>query len=162
MKKNIFKKTGYAVLAILVIIQFIHPAGNDGDSSSAKDITHIVFVPGDVKTILQTSCFDCHSNHTNYPWYHLIQPLGFWLDDHVKEGKKELNFSEFGTYKPMRQVKKLKKISKEIKEQEMPLGSYTFIHRYAVLTDAQALRIMSWADSAGLTIHVPDSLTGKK
>ena len=162
MKRIPFKKIGYVLLAAFVIIQFIHPAGNDGEALSANDMTHTVAIPDDVLTILKTSCFDCHSNHTSYPWYHMVQPFGFWLDNHVKEGKKELNFSEFNTYKAKRQFKKLKKISKEVKEQGMPLSSYTFIHRYAILNDEQSQRLRNWADSASMTIQVPDSLKGMK
>ena len=162
MKKIPFKKIGYLLIAVMVIIQFIHPSGNDGEALSATDITHTVAVPEDVMTILKTSCFDCHSNHTAYPWYHVIQPIGFWLDNHVNEGKRELNFSEFSNFKPKRQFRKLKKISKEVKEQEMPLTSFTLIHHDAVLNEVQIQRLINWADSASLTIHVPNSLKGAK
>jgi len=162
MKKIPFKKIGYTLVVILVLIQFYHLEGNNGDALTPNDITHTVNVPDTVMKVLQKSCYDCHSNHTNYPWYHTIQPIGFWLDDHVNEGKRELNFSEYNTFKPKRQYKKLKKISKEIKEHGMPLSSYTFIHHDAVLSESQAQLIINWADSSSTTIHVPDSLKGTK
>jgi Haem-binding domain len=162
MKKIPFKKIGYALLIILALIQLYHPAGNNGEALSANDITHTVNVPDSVMKVLQTSCYDCHSNHTNYPWYHMIQPIGFWLDDHVNEGKRELNFSEYNTFKIKRQFKKLKKISKEVKENGMPLSSYTFIHHDAILTETQRQLLINWADSASLTIHIPDSLSNTK
>jgi len=162
MKKIPFRKIGYALLIILAFIQFYHPAGNNGEALSANDITHTVTVPDSVMKILQTSCYDCHSNHTNYPWYHVIQPIGFWLDDHVNEGKGELNFSEFNTYKVKRQFKKLNKISKEVEENEMPLSSFTFIHHDAILTESQRQLLINWADSASMTIHIPDSLGNAK
>ena len=158
MKKIPFKKIGYAIIAILILIQFYHPEGNNGEALSANDITHTVNVPDSVMKVLQTSCYDCHSNHTNYPWYHVIQPIGLWLDDHVNEGKRELNFSEYNTFKPKRQFKKLKKISKEIKSESMPLSSYTFIHHDAILSKEQAQMLINWADLASMTIQVPDSI----
>ncbi len=162
MKAIPFKKIGYVIVAILILIQFYHPAKNEGEALSVNDITHTVAVPDSVMQILQASCYDCHSNHTEYPWYHAIQPIGIWLDDHVTEGKRELNFSEYNTFKPKRQFKKLKKISKEVTEHDMPLTSYTFIHKNATLTESQITLLANWATAASLTIHVPDSINEKK
>jgi hypothetical protein len=102
-------------------------------------------VPVSVQQTLEKSCYDCHSNHTEYPWYSNIQPLGFWLKDHVDEGKEELNFSEFNSYTPKRKAKKMKEIVKEIEEGEMPLSSYTLIHRNSILTEAQKAELIEWA-----------------
>lgn len=132
----------------LVLIQFYHPEPNDGNALGENDITHTVSVPDDVMQILKTSCFDCHSNHTDYPWYNKIQPVGIWLANHINEGKRELNFSEFNNYKAKRKRHKLEEMVKEIKEREMPLGSYTIIHKNAILTNEQAQLLINWADSA--------------
>ncbi len=162
MKNLPYKKIGFALVAILIIIQLYHPSKNEGEALTVNDITHTVVVPDSIMQILQTSCYDCHSNHTNYPWYHAIQPIGIWLDDHVNEGKRELNFSEYNTYKAKRQFKKLKKISKELEEHEMPLTSYTFIHKNATLSEAQIEQVINWANAASVTIVVPDSLSDTK
>ena len=148
MKKVPFKKIGLALLAILVIIQFIPTTRNNGDALGDQDIAHVVNVPADVQEMLKVSCNDCHSNHTDYPWYSKVQPLGFWLDHHVNEGKEELNFSEFATYKKKRQLHKLDEIVEMIEEHEMPLSSYTLIHTNAILTAEQQTRLMSWAREA--------------
>ena len=99
-----------------------------------SDISKVYVVPDSVTQILKTSCYDCHSNNTVYPWYSKIQPVAWWLNDHIEEGKREINFSEFATYRIGRQYKKMDEIIKQVKEDEMPLSSYTLIHKNAILT----------------------------
>lgn len=157
MKKINFKKIGLGLLGVLIIIQFIPNTKNSGDALGENDISHVVIVPGDVQEILNVSCNDCHSNHTNYPWYSNIQPIGFWLDNHVNEGKQELNFSEFATYKKKRQLHKLDEIAEMIEEHEMPLSSYTLIHTDAKLTNEQQTMLINWAKETKNTLK--DSVT---
>ncbi|MBL0145065.1 MAG: heme-binding domain-containing protein [Chitinophagaceae bacterium] len=142
--KNFFKKLFFVLLLAFIAIQFFRPAKNKAEGVSANDITTKYTVPQDVQAILKTSCYDCHSNNTNYPWYSQIQPVAWWLDDHIKEGKRELNFSEFATYRIGRQYKKLEEINKEVKEGEMPLSSYTLIHKDAIPNDQQKLSLANW------------------
>jgi hypothetical protein len=101
-------------------------------------------MPQNVQQILKTSCYDCHSNNTVYPWYSNIQPVAWWLKDHIDEGKRELNFSEFATYRIGRQYRKLEEINGEVKENKMPLESYTLIHSDAKLSDEQKLTLATW------------------
>jgi Haem-binding domain len=142
--KKFFKRFLLLLLLAFIVIQFFRPAKNKSEGISANDITVKYAVPDDVKAILKTSCYDCHSNNTNYPWYNNIQPVAWWLDDHVKEGKKELNFSEFGSYRIGRQYRKLEEINKEVKDNEMPLESYTLIHGDAKLNQQQKLAVANW------------------
>ena len=136
-----------AVVVILIVLQFFQTNTNNGESASPNDLTHAVNVPRPVLNILQQSCFDCHSNHTNYPWYAYIQPVGWWLSDHIKDGKEELNFSEFNTYPEKRKNKKLEKIADEVEEGEMPLNSYLIIHTDSKLSEAEKNELVSWAKS---------------
>jgi hypothetical protein len=118
-----------------------------------------------VQLILQTSCYDCHSSNTKYPWYASIQPVGWWLNDHVEEGKKEINFNEFASYSPRRKFKKFNEIIEQVKEDEMPLSSYTLIHRNAKLRDEQKKELITWASAQkdSMLLHYPiDSLQKKK
>ena len=81
------------------------------------------------------------------------------------EGKREVNFSEFATYRIGRQYKKLDEIIKQVKEDEMPLSSYTLIHRNAILTAGQKLIISNWAASIRDSMkaeYPPDSLIIKR
>src|ERR1041385_4701794 len=108
------KQIGIALLVLLIIIQFIRPGKNNGIASSQNDITHFTAVSPQVKTILETSCYDCHSNHTDYPWYNNIQPVAWWLANHVNKGKREINFSEFNSYRIRRKIRKFYEIAEQL------------------------------------------------
>jgi hypothetical protein len=109
----------------MVLIQFIQPAQNKSSELLSTDMIKTFIVHQNVQSILKAACYDCHSNNTNYPWYSYIQPFGWVLANHIKEGKVELNFSEFGSYTQRRQASKLKGIENRIKDESMPLSSYT-------------------------------------
>ncbi|WP_424002689.1 heme-binding domain-containing protein [Maribacter sp. IgM3_T14_3] len=142
------KKIGIAVVIILIVIQFIRPDKNiSGDDTFA--IATKYSIPNDVENILQVSCYDCHSNTTTYPWYSNVQPIAWFLAEHVTDGKKHLNFSEF-TNKPLFvQNHKLEETIEMVEEKEMPLPSYTYfgLHQDANLTDLQRDKIMVWANA---------------
>jgi hypothetical protein len=160
------RKILFILIAVLVIIQFFHPDKNtDNSPAEANDISKVLAVPDNVQDILQKSCYDCHSNNTDYPWYAEIQPVSWWLNHHITEGKSEVNFNEFSTYSLRRQYKKLEEIIEQVKEDEMPLSSYTLIHKDAVLTKEQKLALSSWASSARESMkakYPADSLLRKK
>ena len=159
------KKILLLVIAILVLIQFIRPTKNISADAFQADISKVYNVPGDVSDILKKACNDCHSNNTRYPWYAEIQPVAWWLNDHIEEGKEELNFSEFTTYRPARQYRKLEEIKKQIDEGEMPLSSYTLIHTDAKLTDAEKQTLINWSEGIRnemKTKYPADSLVMKK
>lgn len=165
MFKKIFKGLFYLLLLAFVIIQFFRPAKNKSEGTSKNDISTLYAVPQDVQDILKTSCNDCHSNNTVYPWYAEIQPVAWWLNSHIEDGKKDLNFSEFATYRIRRQYKKLEEINELVKENEMPLDSYLWIHKDAKLSDQQKLTIANWAEAVRDSIRAkypPDSLVRKK
>lgn len=154
------KKILIVILVLLIIGQFIQPAKNNGTAEASTDIAHTVTVPDSVMALLKISCYDCHSNHTTYPWYNKITPVNWWLKNHIDEGKRELNFSEFANYNSRRKGKKLEGISDEVEKHDMPLKSYLLIHNNAKLNDAQRKMIMDWAASARKQV-LQDSLSGK-
>lgn len=164
MLTKILKRTFQILLLAFIVIQFIRPAKNKSEGISGNDITKVYAVPEDVQTILKTSCYDCHSNNTVYPWYANIQPAAWWLNDHVQEGKRELNFSEFASYRIGRQYRKLEEINGEVKEDKMPLDSYLWIHKDAKLDEKQKLTLANWVTSVRDTIkskYPADSLVRK-
>ena len=165
MLKKILKRTFQILLLAFIFMQIFRPAKNISEGISNNDISKIYAVPADVEAILKSSCYDCHSNNTVYPWYAEVQPAAWWLADHVKEGKKELNFSEFASYRIGRQYRKLEEINKEVKEDEMPLESYLWIHKNAKLSEQQKLTLANWVTTLRDTIkanYPPDSLVRKK
>ena len=141
------KKIVFLVLVSLVGIQFFPTKRNQNTAILTADFTKTFDVPKEIQSILKTSCYDCHSHNTNYPFYQKIQPLGWFLEHHIKEGKAALNFSEFGTYSKRRQKNKLKTIVNQIKDDEMPLTSYTIMHRNSKLTENQKKEIINWINT---------------
>ncbi len=165
MLKKILKRTFQVLLLAFIVIQFFRPAINKAAGISKNDISTRYAVPDDVQAVLKTSCYDCHSNNTVYPWYAEVQPVAWWLNDHIKDGKGDLNFSEFATYRIGRQYRKLEEINDLVKKGEMPLDSYLWIHKDAVLNDAQRLTLANWVTSVRDTIkanYPADSLVRKK
>jgi hypothetical protein len=147
-KRSWFKMLLIFLLLAFIVIQFFQPDKNNNSVLATNDITKVVTVPDSINSLLHTACYDCHSSNTDYPWYSNIQPLGWWLADHIKEGKKELNFNEFGTYSTKRQLRKLEEVKHEVNDGEMPLNSYTIIHQNAKISAAQKQLIATWVDSA--------------
>jgi hypothetical protein len=161
------KKIGYLALAALVIIQFFRPEKNLGATGNASPnyIAKNLTLPSNVETVLQTSCYDCHSNQTQYPWYANFQPVAWWLADHVNEGKKELNFDEFAKYSLRRQYHKLEEVAEQVEHDEMPLQSYTIVHGDAKLSPDQQKLLIDWSASARKQMeqtYPMDSLIRKK
>ncbi len=149
------------MLIIFILIQFIPPKKNKSEGISAHDISTKYPVPDSVQAILKVACFDCHSNNTRYPWYSEIQPVAWWLNGHIVDGKRGLNFSEFTSYRIRKQFHRLDDVNKLVKQNQMPLSSYTLIHTDAKLTGRQKLAIAIWAASLRDSIKVhypPDSL----
>lgn len=159
------RKSLLVLLAALVIIQFIHPKKNKAAGVQINYIGNTFAIPGDVKIILAKACNDCHSNNTRYPWYAMLQPVHWWMNNHINDGKKGLNLDDY-TSRPLRyQYHKMEDIIEQIKKGEMPLNSYTWIHKDAKLTDDEKGKVIGWAQSVidSLKAKYPaDSLIRKK
>ncbi len=163
--KKFFKRLFIVLLVVFIGIQFVRPAKNKAEGTGKNDISTLYAVPADVQAILKTSCNDCHSNNTVYPWYAEIQPVAWWLNNHIEDGKKDLNFSEFATYRIRRQYKKLEEINELVKKDEMPLNSYLWIHKDAKLNDQQKMVLAGWVEAVRDSIkarYPADSLVRKK
>ena len=145
--KTIIKRIIISGFVALLLVQFYQPARNlDYGRVLPIHFTKIYNVPSNVSAILRTSCFDCHSNNTEYPWYSYIQPVRMFMDNHISEGKENLNFSEFDNYSKRKQGNKLSEMIKQIKADEMPLASYAIIHKNAILTQENKKILLDWIE----------------
>ena len=132
---------------IFLLIQMIQPVRNiDYGQVSSTDISKVYQVPKNVQAIFRNSCYDCHSNSTDYPFYSYIQPLSFYLENHIKKGKEELNFNEWGNYSHRKQSHKLQSIANQIQQEKMPLPSYIYLHQGAKLSQNQVTAIVNWIE----------------
>lgn len=163
--KKILRRCFQILLLAFIIIQFFRPEKNQSTAVSDNDITKKFAVSPEVQTVLKNSCYDCHSNNTTYPWYFNIQPTAWFLNSHIKDGKKGLNFSEFGAYRIGKQYHRFNDIIENVKQGEMPLDSYLWIHSNAKLSDGQKQLLTDWATNMRhyMEANYPvDSLTKKK
>lgn len=143
---KIVKIIAIVLLLAFVGIQFIPTTSNQSDSVPSTDFMLVNNVPENIQKKLQVSCYDCHSNNTNYPWYNKVQPVSWFLEDHIKEGKAELNFNEWDSLSNRRKKSKLRSIIKQIESDEMPLYSYTLIHRDASFSEAEKQELIRWIE----------------
>jgi len=122
------------VVAIVLVIQVIPVERNVSTVPAGQSFERTEKVPANVAAILKVSCYDCHSNNTRYPWYSELQPGAYFMAQHIKEGKEELNLDEFNNYSKRRKKAKIKSIISQIEKDEMPLKSYRMMHGNARLS----------------------------
>lgn len=130
---------------LLVVIQIFRPEKNIATATLPEAIEKHYLVPQEIQGILRTSCYDCHSNNTEYPWYSELQPLAWLQQNHINEGKREINFDEFNTNSAKKKKHKLDEVVEMIENNEMPLRSYTLMHKNAILSSQQKNMIIAWA-----------------
>lgn len=141
------KKALYIIVILLIVIQFIPNELPKVSTSNPNDLlVNNKDIPENVKMILSTSCYDCHSNETHYPWYSYVAPVSFLVNRDTKEGRGKFNFSDWTTYKKTDMAEILDEISEEVSDGEMPMKIYTLIHRDASLSDSDKEIIVNWAE----------------
>lgn len=129
---------------IFILIQFIRPLRSNPPVDPAREITAVQTVTPAVSSILQRSCYDCHSNRTAWPWYSNVAPASWLVANDVNGARRHMNFSEWGSYKPERKKDLVDKICEEVKSSDMPESQYTLIHRNARLSAADVEVLCSW------------------
>jgi len=130
-----------------IAIQFVRPDRANPPEDQAQTIEASMNVPEDVRIILGRSCADCHSNRTVYPWYSNVSPFSWFLADHIRDGRRELNISEWNTYEKRKKIRKLDEICQQVEDGEMPLPSYLWIHWDAKLKPGEAQTLCNWANA---------------
>lgn len=141
---RIVKIIAFILLVGLVVIQFFSTDRNESNNTPGTDFMLVNDVPNTINKKLEVSCYDCHSNNTRYPWYNKVQPVAWLLENHIKDAKAELNFNEWDSLSNRRKKSKLKSIISQIKDGEMPLSSYSLIHRNAIFSEIEKQETIQW------------------
>ncbi|MFY0605732.1 MAG: heme-binding domain-containing protein [Cyclobacteriaceae bacterium] len=141
----IYKRVLLFVFVLLMLIQVFPGERPAVIEKNPSDIHQEVLIDDEVSNILKTSCYDCHSNETKYPWYTNVVPVSWLINHDVEEGREELNFSEWAQYSDKRKHHKLEELIEEVEEGEMPMEAYTFIHRSTKLNEQQIAVLTQWA-----------------
>ena len=144
----LLKILAVAVIVAFVLIQFYQPEKNISTDSQNLIFKHEQ-IPENVQQIFKNACMDCHSNNTNYLWYHKIAPVSWLVNKHIIKGKKELNFSEWGKMDDYDKIGAVEDIRQELEQKTMPLKQYVLMHRKAKLTDEDRAAVFAWLDKKG-------------
>lgn len=142
--KKALKIAAVVVVIGFIAIQFFGIYKTNPPIVETETLEAAVAVPPDISLILGRSCNDCHSNKTIYPWYTTIQPGGWFMKGHIDDGRNELNFSKFNTFEKKKKIRKLEEVCSEVESAQMPLPSYLWIHRDAVLSESERKAICDW------------------
>jgi Haem-binding domain len=143
MKKRI-KTILLALLALLVISQFFQIDKTNPPHDASKDFIALQNPPQEIATLLQDACYDCHSHLTEYPWYTNVQPLAWWIKNHIEEARRHFNFSMWAGYNAKRKAHKAEELVEMVSEGEMPMNSFTWTHPEARLTNLQRKKMVDW------------------
>ncbi len=141
------KKITLGLLIVLLAFQLIRIDNTNPPIDASKDFITLTHPSEEVKALLISACYDCHSNATAYPWYTNIAPVSWWLKHHINEGREHLNFSEWGNYDAEKKAHKLEELAEEVEEGEMPLSSYTITHADAKLSLKQREQFVKFIES---------------
>ncbi|CAN5337835.1 hypothetical protein BH20ACI2_BH20ACI2_19020 [soil metagenome] len=153
MLRKILKSTALVAAVVLVVLQFFGLNRKPPPITETGTLEAAVHVPADISLLMGRSCNDCHSHKTVYPWYAYVQPFGWFLHDHIEQGRENLNFSIFNTYSPEKKAKKLEEICEEVEAGSMPLPSYLWIHRDAALSASEKKALCDWTSEEAAKIH---------
>lgn len=128
-----------SVILAFVAAQMVRPDMTNPSVDAASAIDASASIPAEVRPIFKRACADCHSHETRYPWYSSITPVNFWLQDHIRDGRRHLNVS----------IGKgdVEEICEEVTREKMPLPSYTWGHPDAVLTAEEKKILCDWSAS---------------
>jgi len=138
----------FVVLACLFLVaQLVRPARTNPVTDQSLSLQSQLHVDSQVSIILDRSCADCHSNNTRWPWYTNITPVSWWVVGHVNDGRRDLNFSEWGTYDKRKQSRRLDQMCELAKSGAMPLGSYTPMHSGSKLSGDDLRTLCVWTNS---------------
>lgn len=137
------RKSLIIIVVVLAAIQFV-PVDR-----SNPPVQGVVGAPQEVLSVLERSCFDCHSNKTRWPWYSHVAPVSWLVAHDVHEGRSHMNFTEWNTLPVHDQAELIENCWKMVNKGDMPLWYYLPMHPDARLSDADKALIQDWAQVAG-------------
>ena len=146
------KRIGLGLVVVLVVLQFFRPDRNGAPVDPQQDLLSVASPPDQVAGLIRNACYDCHSNQTHYPWYSSISPVSWYLHHHISEGKEEVNFSEYGALEKADKIRLLDEFYEVLEGGDMPLRSYTLIHRKARLSKEDTDALCSWSEQEALRV----------
>lgn len=144
---KLFKRMLAVLFIVLIAVQFVPVQLPKTSNDGKNDLVANHVVNDQLGTVLKTSCYDCHSNQTHYPWYAHVAPVSWLIVSDVDEGRRKLNFSNWSLYDKKHQAKKLDAIKEHVEDGEMPVYMYTILHRNAKLSDDQRSAIVTWTEN---------------
>lgn len=159
--KKILQRLLIVLGLVLIVMQFFGPAKTNPAVDATRTIQAATTVPPAATAILTRACYDCHSHQTQWPWYSHVAPVSWFLIDHVNDGRRHLNFSEWATYEPKRMKRKLEEIKEEVEDGAMPLKSYLPLHPNAKLSAEDIQTLSRWAVAERQRLTQTDSLSAQ-
>lgn len=131
-------------LTIFALIQLKSIDKSQFKINPESDFLILENAPKEVTELLKTSCYDCHSNQTHYPWYSNLAPVSWWLKGHIDHGREKLNFSEWDSYTPDQGDTLKVKSADMIEKKWMPILTYKIIHKDSRLNEVQREVLVDW------------------
>ena len=128
----------------ILLMQLIRPTKNKSDIVSSSRIGATHPIPEKVDAILKRACNDCHTNNTNYLWYHDIAPISWVVALDVYSGKTHLNLDEWDKYNVYQKTTIYSNFNKSINSGKMPTGIYLAYHPEAILSKEEQKELTDW------------------
>lgn len=157
--KKILRVFVPAFVILIILLQFFGPKAENPPDDQKVTLFSIAAPPPDVQKVLKESCYDCHSNTTVYPWYASVAPVSFVVMNHILDGRKHLNFSEWGSYPVKKQIHKLEETIEMVNNGEMPLSSYVLLHGGAELDQPEKDLLLNWSKQVMAELQQPNTDT---
>ena len=113
--------------------------------TNPPDGTLAAFDSPQTRALAERACYDCHSNHTEWPWYASLAPVSWRIQHHVDEGREKLNFTAFdGANEKMADA--AGEASETVTKGEMPPADYLLMHPEARLTASEKATLAKGLD----------------
>lgn len=138
------KKVGKILLAAFILIQLVRVEKNETPMVPESDFLALSNASEEIKTMVESACYDCHSNNTNYPWYSEVAPISWYINHHIEEAKEHLNFSIWNSYSLKKANHKLEECYEELERHKMPTSDYVLMHKEANLSNEQIITLAQW------------------